>query len=265
MSLTNQSNKASALAESAPEAILRMDDVTKDDAQTIGKWAADPRFFYVYINNGIDDPEKARQAGEKYATLCDWGLQGRKSALSLSEFEGNALQRLRQKFMSEAYDKAVNVTYPWDAVYAKGLRDENGTLRGITILLHERETGDTEIGYMLDPDYHGKGVGSSMVMSALKWARENTELETLKAEVDPNNGASCGILRKLNMVQTDYIDVGPYKDRDGSPIASSILKCGTAEIDGAIAAHQAKGGAIYQVGDAVLEAKDRHAALTHDA
>lgn len=244
----------------------KMDDVTKGDAVTIGKWASDPRFFYVYINSGISEsePEKAAKSGVKYAEGCDQALQGRKSNLKLSEFEGSLPTRLLDKGVSELFNQAVKITTPWDNVWTKGLRDENDKLCGLTVLMHEKKTGKTEIGYMLDPDYQGKGLATSMVMSTLDWARDNTNLSRLKADVDPANGASCGILKKLGMVNTEYKEVGPYKNRDGSPIPSQIMECSGEQVDEAIKAHLAKGGELYVVKDAIIDAKARAMSLGHD-
>lgn len=244
-----------------------IDDITKKDADTIGKWASDPRFFYVYINSGIseNEPEKAAKSGVKYAEGCDQALQGRKSNLKLSEFEGSLPSRLVDKGVSELFNQAVKLTTPWDNVWTKGLRDENDKLCGLTVLMHEKKTGKTEIGYMLDPDYHGKGLATSMVMSTLDWARDNTNLKILKADVDPSNGASCGILKKLGMVPTEYKEIGPYKNRDGSPIPSQIMEASGDKVDEAIQAYVAKGGELYHVSDAVLDVKKARAmSLGHD-
>lgn len=241
----------------------KMDDVTKNDKEVVAKWASDPRFFYVYINSGINTPEKAAESGAKYVEGCDQALQGRKSKLKLSELSGPLPARLLEKGLTKIFNQAVKLTTPWDNVWTKGLRDENNKLCGLTVLMHEKKTGKTEIGYMLDPDYQGKGLATSMVMSVLSWARQNTNLDTLKADVDPANSASCGILNKLGMVKTEYHEVGPYKDRDGSPIASEIREASGETIDKAIKDHLARGLKLFQVSDAVLDvqAKTKHAPL----
>lgn len=236
----------------------RMDDVTNRDKDAVARWASHPEFFYVYINSGIskDDIEKSAKAGADYVDGCDKALQGRKAALKLSEFQGDLSTRLREKGISEIYNLAVKLKTDWDSVWTKGLRDENDKLCGLTVLMHEKKTGKTEIGYMLDPDYFGKGVATPMVMSALNWARQNTDLQVLKADVDPKNVKSIGILNKLGLEQVGKDNPeGKYKNPDGSAIASRIMEGGADKIDAAIQAHLAKGGALFHVSDAVLDAK----------
>ena len=226
-----------------------MNDVRLSDGPAIAAMAKDPRFFYVYINDGGQNPTVG---GLSYAALCETVLQAR-----LADKPSTGLLSKAGSVMRGAFRAAVDANNLTDA-WAKGLRDEAGNLKGLTILMQNKD-GKTEIGYFLHPDLHGKGLATSMVMSTLDWARKNTGLTTLLADVDPANGASCGILKKLGLQNTEYHEIGKYKDPDKKPIPSQIMEGGVDAVDRALATYKENNGVLFPVTDLLLDGKRRQA------
>src|SRR5690606_31162924 len=109
-------------------------------------------------------------------------------------------------------------------------------------------------GYFLHPDFHGKGLGMRMAMSVIKWACENTDLQTLKGDVDPANEASKKMLAKMGLDVAEYHETGPYSDRDGNPLPSMIMKGSREQVESALQnyLHHHK-DQLFDVQDAVID------------
>ena len=74
---------------------------------------------------------------------------------------------------------------------------------GHLTLMEDNEVA--EIGYMIKPQYWGKGYGSEIAKVMVEKARKS-DLKSLKAIIDPNNIASRKILIKLGFV-TEMVGV----------------------------------------------------------
>lgn len=61
-----------------------------------------------------------------------------------------------------------------------------------------------EIGYMLDPDYHGKGIMKEALEAALDYAWNVMKAHTVDANVDPDNKASRRLLEQNGFQQEAY-------------------------------------------------------------
>lgn len=59
-----------------------------------------------------------------------------------------------------------------------------------------------EIGYILHPDYWGRGLGHECLSALVARAFERPEIDSLIADVDPRNAASLRLLAKLGFVET---------------------------------------------------------------
>ena len=59
-----------------------------------------------------------------------------------------------------------------------------------------------EIGYILNPDYWGQGLGSEAVAAVTDYGFKKRELPEVTAEVDPRNKASIRLLEKLGFDET---------------------------------------------------------------
>lgn len=62
-----------------------------------------------------------------------------------------------------------------------------------------------EIGYMLLPEYHGKGIVSEAVKEAVNYGFKIMKLHSIAAILDPANHASAKVLKKNGFVKEAYL------------------------------------------------------------
>lgn len=61
------------------------------------------------------------------------------------------------------------------------------------------ETGETEIGWLLDEPYHGRGLATEAATCAMRHGFENVGLDRIVAIAVPDNAASINVMQKLGM------------------------------------------------------------------
>lgn len=61
-----------------------------------------------------------------------------------------------------------------------------------------------EIGYMLLPEFQGKGYVSEAIAAVVNYGFEAMGLHSIEAAVDPENIASCAVLEKCGFVREAY-------------------------------------------------------------
>jgi RimJ/RimL family protein N-acetyltransferase len=59
-----------------------------------------------------------------------------------------------------------------------------------------------DVGYILHPDCWGQGLASEAVGAAVDHVFRTPDIETLTADVDPENAASIRLLQRLGFVRT---------------------------------------------------------------
>ena len=59
-----------------------------------------------------------------------------------------------------------------------------------------------DVGYILHPDVWGRGLASEALGAVIDHVFATTDLDTLTADVDPNNAASIKLLERLGFVRT---------------------------------------------------------------
>ena len=74
-----------------------------------------------------------------------------------------------------------------------------------------------EVGYILHPDHWGRGLAGEAVGAAIAHVFATTDIDTLSADVDPENAASIRLLERLGFVKTGFAERtwcigGSYKD-----------------------------------------------------
>lgn len=86
------------------------------------------------------------------------------------------------------------------------------TLKGdpklLGIIGHYRikpENYRAEIGYMLHPDYHGKGIITEAVKAVVIYGFEQMKLHSIEAIIDPGNEASAKVLEKSGFVKEAHL------------------------------------------------------------
>jgi ribosomal-protein-alanine N-acetyltransferase len=81
-----------------------------------------------------------------------------------------------------------------------------------------------ELGYMLLPEYHGKGIVSEAVKEAVKYGFQVMKLNSLEAIIDPDNHASAKVLEKNGFVKEAHLKENEfYEGRFLDTVIYSIL------------------------------------------
>ena len=108
------------------------------------------------------------------------------------------------------------------AIIAKGLQDNESinwaiTLRGddrlvgmICLLRMQLSDFRTEIGYILHPDLHGKGIMDEAIKTVIAYAFGTLKFHSLEAVIDPENSASEKVLLKNNFVKEAHFKENGY-------------------------------------------------------
>ncbi|HET7899041.1 MAG TPA: GNAT family N-acetyltransferase [Flavisolibacter sp.] len=65
----------------------------------------------------------------------------------------------------------------------------------------EKENHRAEIGYMLEPRLHGKGLMSEALLAVVHYGFTGLQLHSIEARIDPRNKASEALLKKTGFVQ----------------------------------------------------------------
>ncbi|MGO4770587.1 GNAT family N-acetyltransferase [Flavobacterium sp. W22_SRS_FK3] len=75
-----------------------------------------------------------------------------------------------------------------------------------------------EIGYMLHPDYHGKGIIPEAVTRLISYGFNDLKLHSIEAVIDPENLASesvlqkCGFVKEAHLKESDFYE-GKFLDK----------------------------------------------------
>ena len=97
----------------------------------------------------------------------------------------------------------------------------------IGIIGHYRikpENYRAEIGYMLLPEYHGKGIVSEAVKEAINYGFNEMKLHSIEAIIDPENFGSERVLQKCGFVKEAHLKENAfYEGRFLDTVIYSIL------------------------------------------
>lgn len=75
-----------------------------------------------------------------------------------------------------------------------------------------------EIGYMLLPDFHGKGIISEAVKRLIAYGFDDLKLHSIEAVIDPENAASekvlqkCGFVKEAHLKEAEFYE-GKFLDK----------------------------------------------------
>lgn len=69
-----------------------------------------------------------------------------------------------------------------------------------------------EIGYMLLPEYHGKGIITEAIKEASNYGFQTMKLHSIEAIIDPENFASERVLQKSGFVKEAHLKENEYYD-----------------------------------------------------
>lgn len=81
-----------------------------------------------------------------------------------------------------------------------------------------------EMGYMLLPEYHGKGIITEAIKEVIKYGFEIMKLHSIEAIIDPENFASAKVLQKNGFVKEAHLKENEfYEGRFLDTVIYSIL------------------------------------------
>ena len=162
--------------------------VMLEDAPAIFQMMSDPRVTRYIGQQPMDSPEKAVERVRKFQSLFD---------------EQSAI--------------------PWAVV-----SHENRQLIGTCVFWNiDHPNYRTEIGYILSPQWWGKGLMTEAVAAVLNFGFTRMGLHSIEAQTDPENAASRRVLEKLGFVQEGHFReyyYDPAEDRFADKVVFSLLK-----------------------------------------
>ncbi|GAA3832778.1 GNAT family N-acetyltransferase [Nocardioides panacisoli] len=102
---------------------------------------------------------------------------------------------------------------------------ETGRLIGDLVLFwHSERHGNGEIGYVINPDFHGHGYATEAARALLGLAFDGLGLRRVTARIDADNLASANVLGKLGMRQEAVLVENEwFKGRWGTEIDFALL------------------------------------------
>lgn len=88
----------------------------------------------------------------------------------------------------------------------------------------EKENYRAEIGYMLEPSLHGKGLMYEAVQAVVDYGFRELKLHSIEGRIDPQNIASGRLLEKAGFVKEAHFKENYYlRDRFADTVVYSIL------------------------------------------
>lgn len=96
---------------------------------------------------------------------------------------------------------ATNVGINWGI----SLKDNSKLLGIIGFYRIQPENYRAEIGYMLSPDFHGKGIIPEAVNKLIRYGFDDLKLHSIEAVIDPENFASEKVLEKCGFVKEAHL------------------------------------------------------------
>lgn len=102
----------------------------------------------------------------------------------------------------------------------------NPKLFGVIGFYHSRpENFRSEIGYMLLPEFHRKGIVSEAIKMALAYGFDAMNLHSVEAIIDPGNEASAKVLEKNGFVREAHLKENQFFDgKFRDTVIYSLLK-----------------------------------------
>lgn len=109
--------------------------------------------------------------------------------------------------------------------WAITLKDDPKLLGIIGYYRMQPENYRAEIGYILLPEFHGKGIIPEAVNRLIKFGFEDLKLHSIEAVIDPENFASekvlqkCGFVKEAHFKESDF-----YNGRFSDKVIYSLLE-----------------------------------------
>ena len=127
-------------------------------------------------------------------------------------------------YLDKAPAKTKKDAYDFIKIVHNAEKNADGITWGITLKNIEKIIGTigfwrmqkehyrAEIGYILHPDYWGKGITQEAIAVVIKYGFEVMKLHSIEANVNPDNTASIRLLEKNGFVREAYFKENYYFD-----------------------------------------------------
>lgn len=133
------------------------------------------------------------------------------------------------KMIAQITDNIVaNTAIGW----AVELKESGKVIGSVSFHRIEKEHHRGELGYMIHPDYWGKGLVPEAAAAAVHYGFKGLHFHSIEAIIDPDNVASARVLEKLNFVKEahfkeNFFQNGRFTDTAiYSLLKSAYLKAG---------------------------------------
>lgn len=93
--------------------------------------------------------------------------------------------------------------------WAITLKDNNTLIGFIGHYRIKWEHFRSEIGYMLSPEFQGKGIATEAIKLVVDYGFQDMKMHSLEAVIDPQNAASAKVLEKNNFIKKAH-----YKENE---------------------------------------------------
>lgn len=90
------------------------------------------------------------------------------------------------------------------------LKNDQKLIGNIGYFRMQPENHRAEIGYMLNPDFHGQGVMQEALTEIIRYGFENMKLHSIEAVTDPENFASWKLLEKNGFIREGHFKEDCY-------------------------------------------------------
>jgi [ribosomal protein S5]-alanine N-acetyltransferase len=110
--------------------------------------------------------------------------------------EPEALAMIEKFWKLEQDNEGIN--------WAISLKDDDKLIGTICLFNFVKEHYRGELGYLLHPEHHGKGLMQEAVKPVLDYGFKQLQLHTIEANVNPDNEASIKVLERNNFVREAY-------------------------------------------------------------
>ena len=94
--------------------------------------------------------------------------------------------------------------------WAITFKDDDKLIGMICLLRMQLMNYRTEIGYILHPDFHGKGIMDEAIKTVIRYAFDALKFHSIEAVIDPENAASEKVLFKNNFVKEAHFKEKEY-------------------------------------------------------
>ena len=127
-----------------------------------------------------------------------------------------------EKFITECNESiAKNDLLNW----AIATKEDDKLIGMIGFFRMQPENFRGEIGYILNPNFHGKGIMKEATERALKYGFEILNFHSIEAVIDPNNSSSEKLLQRTGFTKEAHFKENFfYKDAFLDTVIYSLLK-----------------------------------------